>query len=324
MVKASQQKSLPRRLLLDNLGYKVFAIICSLVFFYSFRGERMGTRTVSTDIIAINEAPTEDFILVSQFPSQVAMKIEGPMSVLKTIRGEDVGPVVIPITDFRSKVFTFDEDVIDTLPKTVHVVKFYPDSIPMRFERRVEKKIPVEAPVEGSPAPGRLLKLPLTVVPDKVLVRGAESSLKKIETWQTQPIYVDTLAPGVHELRVNLLPPKIPYVTPDEEDVTVKVEIMYKMMERWFKSVPLSIEGMESSKGALLKPGKTSVHLSGPEEFIKTLSEDNLYFFVHVSEEERQTGGTYQKEILYSSLPDLTVPTKITPSKITVVIKPPE
>jgi YbbR domain-containing protein len=308
-------------LLLENWGYKLVALVCALIFFYSFKTERMGTRTISTDIIAIMESPSEDHILVSQFPPQVAMKLEGPMSVLKSLKGEDVGPLVIPISDFRSKIFSFDESVIETLPKSVNVVKFYPDAIPLRFERRIEKKVPVEASLEGSPAPGRLLKLPVVISPERVIVRGAESSMKKIEKWETQSIFVDALAPGVNELTVNLSPPRIPHITLDEEEVTVKLEISYKMMDRWFRNMPVVVEDQEMAKSVLIKPPKVSVLLSGPEEFVKLLEEDQLYFFVDVTADELQEGGSFQKEIKFSALPEKTAPTKMIPAKVTVVVK---
>lgn len=306
---------------LENWGYKLVAVICALIFFYSFKTERMGTRTISTDIIAIMETPSDDYILVSQFPPQVAMKLEGPMSVLKSLKGEDVGPLVIPISDFRSKTFSFDESVIETLPKSVNVVKFYPDAIPLRFERRIEKKVPVEAAVEGTPAAGRLLKLPVVISPEKVLVKGAESSMKKIEEWETQSIFVDALAPGVHELTVNLSPPRIPHITLEEEEVTVKIEISYKMMDRWFRNLPVVVEDQEMAKSVIIKPPKVSVLLTGPEEFMKPLEEDQLYFFVDVTAEELQEGGSFQKEIKYSSLPEKTAPIKMIPTKVTVIVK---
>lgn len=320
MVKPKKEAGTVKRLLLGNIGYKLIALLCSLIFFFSFKTERMGTRTISTDIIAIMESPSDDYILVSQFPSQVAMKLEGPMSALKSLKGEDIGPLVIPISDFKSKDFTFDESVIEVLPKAVDVVRFYPDSIPLRFERRIEKILPVEPSIEGTPAPGRLMKIPVAVSPERVKVKGAESSMKKIEKWETQAIYVDSLGPGIHEVKVNLLPPRISHITLEEEEVTVKIEIAYKIMDKWFRHLPLVADGA-AGKNVLIRPGKVSVLLSGPEEFLKPLTVDQLYFFVEVTESDLETGGSFQKEVKYSSLPEATAPTKLTPAKVTLIVK---
>ena len=312
-----------RGLLFDNLGYKVIAIVCSLIFFYSFQTERMGTRTITTDIIAIMETPTDDYILVSEFPPQVAMKLEGPMSTLKSLKGEDIGPLVISVSDFQSKVFTFDESIIEALPKAVNVVRFYPDSIPLRYERRVEKNVPIVPSIEGVPPAGRLLRTPVEVVPGKVRIKGAESSMKKITEWETQAIYVDALAPGTHEIKVNLSPPKLSHITLEEEKATAIVKIEYKLMDRWFRDVPLSIEGKEDFRDLKIKPSKVSVLLRGPEEFLKPLAVDQLNLYVTIFEEEILTGGTFQKDINYGTLPEQTSPIKQLPSKVTVVLKPP-
>jgi YbbR domain-containing protein len=312
-----------RKLFLDNVGYKIVGIFCSLIFFYSFQTERTGTRTVSTDIMAIMDSPSDEYILVSQFPSQIAMKLEGPISTLKTLKGQDLGPLIIPISDFRSRIFQFNQNIIESLPKGVHIIKFYPDSIPLQFERRVEKLLPVVPAVEDAPAPGRVLVGPVKVTPEMVKVRGAESAMKKIDRWETQAIYVETLAPGVHEVKVNLAPPKIPHVTPEEENVTARVEIDYKMITKWFRSVPLVLEHKEGLKNFTLRPVTVSVLLDGPEELLRPLESDQLYFFVEVTAEEIGAGGSFQAEVQHSPLPDRTTVKKLFPAKATVTIKPP-
>lgn len=311
-----------KQLFKENIGYKFIALGCSLVLFYSFQTEKIGTRTVSTSIITIMEDPSDSYILVSEFPPQIAIKLEGPMKMLKGLKGEDIGPIIVPISDFNSRKFVFDSSLIESIPKSVHVVRFYPDSIALRFERKIEKLIKVVPIIEGQPHKGRILKTPVKVIPEKVRIKGAESSLKKIRSWETQAIYVKDLSPGEHEIKVNLVPPKNPHITLDEETVTVKVNIEYRYVTKWIRKIPLSIEGMETLSSVAMRPAYVAVLLKGPEEIIESVTEERLNFYVEVSEDDLQKKGGVMKEIKYSSLPELTAVVKLVPARILVSSKP--
>jgi len=305
----------------ENFSYKVVAGICALVFFYSFQTEKIGTRTISCDVITIMDPPTDKYILTSHFPSQVAMKVEGPISVLKVLKSQDIGPIIIPISDFNSRIYKFDEKIIQSLPKGVRILKFYPDSVPMQFERRIEKFVPVIPSIEDGLPPGRVLASAIKILPEKIKIKGAESSIKKVDKWETQPVYLASLMPGIHEIKVGLSSPKLSHVTTEDETVTIRIEIDYKMTTKWFKNIPVVIEKNEMVKNATIRPQSVSVLLSGPEEILKGLTPESLYFFVEVSHGEISAGGTISAEVKHGPLPEKTTIIKIYPPKVTVSIR---
>jgi YbbR domain-containing protein len=307
--------------LTKNLGFKALAIVLALVFFYTRETESISHRTLSIPVIAMLD-PAEERILVSGFPEQVTLRLQGPVSVLKELRGQDVGPAVVPIQEIRDKQFRFTRQNFN-LPDAAKITMIYPESVPVQFEDRIQKKVPLLVEIKGMPAPGRFLSETITIAPEKVSISGARSSVQHIENWDTEPVFVDELGPGKHVIDLTLAPPKLANVFIEHEPTaTVTIEVLQREMAKWIRKVPVGVEGIDPV-GITMKPPTISVYVKGPEEVVKFLDVDMLNFYCTLTDEELITVGSYPKVIEHAVPPEGVSFVKIVPSKAIVINRSP-
>ncbi len=307
--------------LTKNLGFKALAVVLALVFFYTRETESISHRTLSIPVIAMLD-PAEDRILVSGFPEQVTLRLQGPVSVLKELRGQDVGPAVVPITEIRENQFRFTRQNFN-LPDQAKITMIYPESVPVQFEDRVEKKVPLIVEIKGMPAPGRYLSEKITIAPRTVTISGARSSVEFIQDWDTEPVFVDELGPGKHVIDLTLAPPKLANVFLEHEPTaTVTLEVLQREMSKWIRKIPVGVEGIDPA-GITMKPPSISVYVKGPEEVVKFLDVDMLNFFCTLTDEELITVGSYPKAIEHAEPPEGVSFVKIVPSKAIVINRSP-
>ena len=307
--------------LTKNLGFKALAVVLALVFFYTRETESISHRTLSIPVIAMLD-PAEDRILVSGFPEQVTLRLQGPVSVLKELRGQDVGPAVVPIKEIKEHQFRFTRQNFN-LPDAAKITMIYPESVPVQFEDRIQKKVPLIVEVKGMPAPGRYLSEEITIAPEKVNITGARSSVEYITDWDTEPVFVDELGPGKHVIDLTLAPPKLANVFIEHEPTaTVTIEVLQREMAKWIRKVPVGVEGIDPA-GITMKPPTISVYVSGPEEVIHPLNVDMLNFYTTLTDEELITVGSYPKVIEHAAPPAGVSFVKIVPSKAIVINRSP-
>lgn len=310
-----------RGALTHNMGFKVLAIALSLIFFYTRETESISHRTLSIPVIAMLD-PGEDRILVSGFPEQVSLRLQGPVSVLKELRSQDVGPAVVPITDITEQQFHFTRQNFN-LPDAAKITMIYPESVPVQFEEKTQKEVPLDVEIQGTPAPGRYLGEEIKIVPEKITIAGARSALERIQKWDTEPVYVEDLDPGHHVIDLTLAPPKLANVFIEHEPTaSVTIEVLQKEMSKWIRKVPVGVEGIDPA-GITVKPATVSVYVRGPEEVVKPLDMDRLNFYATLTDEELITVGSYQKAVEHAPPPEGVEFVKIVPSKTIVINRSP-
>ncbi|MBW2260759.1 MAG: hypothetical protein JRG91_02215 [Deltaproteobacteria bacterium] len=307
--------------LTKNLGFKTLAVALALVFFYTRETESISHRTLSIPVIAMLD-PAEDRILVSGFPEQVTLRLQGPVSVLKELRGQDVGPAVVPITEIKDQQFRFTRQNFN-LPDAAKITMIYPESVPVQFEERIEKKVPLIVEIKGTPAPGRYLSDEIKIDPEKVSISGARSAVDRIEDWDTEPVFVEELGPGRHVIDLTLAPPKLANVFLEHEPTaSVVFEVLQKEMTKWIRRVPVGVEGIDPA-GITMKPATISVYVKGPEEVVKPFDMDMLNFYCTLTDDELITVGSYPKAIEHAQPPEGVTFVKIVPSKAIVINRSP-
>ncbi len=313
-----------KEILTRNVGAKLLALAIAVVFFYTRETESVSHRTLSISVIAMLD-PGEDRILVSEFPEQVTLRLQGPVSVLKELHSQDVGPAVVPVMEIEGQLFHFTRNNFN-LPETVKITKIYPESVPVQFEERATSMVPIIPEILGKPATGRFLSEQISIQPQTVTIAGARSAVERVQRWETEPLYVEDLEPGKHDIEITLAPPKLANVYLEQElTVTVSLEIKQKIIEKWVRQVPLGIEGVKDPAGITIKPPTVSVYVRGPEEMVTDLTADHLDIYATLTEEELLDPGNYpNKTVGHGEPPQGLVFVKFVPLKVLVVNRSPE
>jgi YbbR domain-containing protein len=153
-------------------------------------------------------------------PKTISVGIEGQERLLKNLRQENISAVIDLSTSKTGKnLFHLSERNIK-LPKTLVITSISPRTISLILEERLQKEVPVEPVIIGSPAEGFIIK-EIKVLPEKVTIEGPRSVITRIHRVKTETIditginktlyynaYLDLTESNIkintHEVKVNI------------------------------------------------------------------------------------------------------------------------
>jgi YbbR domain-containing protein len=158
-------------------------IIASMLWFFVVSQGRsvivmdipVGFKNIPHDLEVIDGAKT------------VSLSIEGHERLLQKLRQGDVS-VSIDLGRVKKGNIFFPLTIDNVmLPNTLTVTDISPQTVKLKIEARVTKRVPVRTLIVGSPAPGFTIK-GINVVPGEIEIKGAESILSKIYSIKTEPV----------------------------------------------------------------------------------------------------------------------------------------
>ncbi|MFQ5529637.1 MAG: YbbR-like domain-containing protein [Gemmatimonadota bacterium] len=182
-----------RRLLLDNLGFKLSALVIVALLWISVTADERQAQPVSTRVAY--EVADSTWVLV-EGPSEVSTTFQGRNRELLGLLMEE--PVVTVEIDS-----VMGPDMRIPLPldqvaynRDLGVVPSFitPNALDLRFERRVTARIAVTPDVEAMPAAGFTVLAPVRVDPDSVTVRGPESWISELNRISTRRVELQALS----------------------------------------------------------------------------------------------------------------------------------
>ena len=174
------------RLLTENLGWKISAIIIAAALWYAFVGETE-LATSAPISIQFKNVPA-NFEIASERLDRVFLRLRGPATRLTP--GSLAQLVVIfdlsQIHSAGEHTFTLGADNLQ-LPAGVHVVRVVPSQVRLTFEKRGSREVPVEVRYAGPPPRGYRVT-GQHVWPQKVRIIGPESRVEHLQSAQTDAI----------------------------------------------------------------------------------------------------------------------------------------
>lgn len=175
-----------RRLLFDNLIWKVLSLAAALVLWLLFVGEPELVTSQSVPILYKNLP--RDLQIGADVPERVRLELRGPASKL-TPGSLAEAAVLLDLSGVHKHgehTVTLTADNI-SLPAGVSLVRAVPSQLRLQFDRLMVKEVPVEVRFSGPPAPGyRIVRQ--EVLPNKVEILGPELHVRQIDAAQTDAI----------------------------------------------------------------------------------------------------------------------------------------
>lgn len=185
-----------RDLLLDNLGFKLAALVVVAMLWVSVTADERQAQPVPTALSV--EVRDTAWILVES-PGEVSTTFTGrnrellgllmdrPVATLEvdSVTGERMR-VALPVDRVQ-----YDRD-LGVVPSFIT-----PPAVDLRFERRRSIRVPVVADVEAVAAPGFTVVRPIRVEPESVTVRGPASWINRLERVSTRTVRLDDLSNSV-------------------------------------------------------------------------------------------------------------------------------
>jgi len=193
----------------ENLGLKFVALVLALTVFILVHSDE---DAVAGAYVSISYTPPKDRVLVSERFDQVRVTVKGSWRRVKRFDEHAVDPIRIDLRKLRTGELIFRSDMF-RLPPGLEVQSIDPATMPLRFEARASKHVPIVAATRGEPARGygvatmSALRVKCDSECDTVEIEGAESAVDQTTEVRTEevPLVGRSASFGVE---VGLAPPR--------------------------------------------------------------------------------------------------------------------
>lgn len=203
----------------ENLPLKLAAFAITLVLFLVVRGGRDAVTTVHAKVVYVHPP---DRVLVSDTVPELRITVRGPQGRLGRLDERDLESVHVDLRDAHDGELRFSEDMV-RLPPGLRVEAIHPSAIPLAFEPRLERELPVQAVLAGEPA-GGFHVAKVACDPPRVVLSGPRSVVERAVRAPTRPLRIAEARESVRGEVALLSPPPHAEWRPDGP-VNVLVEV---------------------------------------------------------------------------------------------------
>jgi YbbR domain-containing protein len=258
-----------RRMLLENIGLKLFSLMVSIGLFTIVHGSDARQRSLYVPVEAVLPSEGSGKVLVSELPDKVKVTLSGSRSVINSI--ERVDAVQIDLTE--AKPYYYFEPEAFGLPAGIDV-DVTPAKLNLSWEARAEQKVSVQPQLSGTPDPALELIGKVLATPSRLTVRGPRSKVQALRALPTEPISLADLGPGTHRRRATLLPlPK--HVTVHEgNEIVVEFTLEPRKEQRRLRKLAVAALGVNAP--VVVRPQHVDVLVSAPERTLAELDPEHV------------------------------------------------
>lgn len=174
-----------RRLLFENLAWKVLALALAFFLWFSLSGQRrqrISERGYVIPLTVVNLP--RDMVIASPLPDTVDVRLRGPFDAIR-IADPSKMEAVMDFADARpgDRIYKLGGDDING-PEDLEVVSIAPSAVRVRIERLAEKVVPITPRFTGANAAAVTAR----VAPPTARITGPESEVARMQAVATDPI----------------------------------------------------------------------------------------------------------------------------------------
>jgi YbbR domain-containing protein len=202
-----------------NIWLKVASLVLAIILWYFVV---MSGHSVIVLNVPVNFINMPQEIEMVDMAKTVRLGIEGQEWAIKGINQEDISVVVDLATAKAGKSMypLSSEDI--KLPKRLVVKSIAPQTISLVLEERMHKKVSVKPVIVGLPAKGFSIES-IKITPDKVMIEGPNSIVKRIYSVKTEPLDVTGTVEDLHF--TAFLDMTKPNVRSDTKEIEVQIYV---------------------------------------------------------------------------------------------------
>jgi YbbR domain-containing protein len=314
------------RSLTENLALKLIALAVALVLFALVRFQEKVDRWIDVEVAVMRPTAKADLVVTSDMPDKVRVSLRGRTSVIKAVKAGDAGQVVMDLSGHVEEgrfTFYFEPEMFD-FPSGVEILHISPESVQVRVERIVSRRVPVNVRTVGRPQAGLELEGAPVAVPPEATISGPSSAVAGVAALETEEIDVSGLGAGEHEVQValrRLAGVSVKYV--DKLAVVVAVRFTPGRRELGDLAVRVTAGGAPLEGASVeARPSVVAATLSGPQVALDALDPKSIAPIAAVGAAEAARGGTVVAPIQLDGLPSGVEVEAIVPATVRVRIKP--
>jgi YbbR domain-containing protein len=262
-----------------HLGLKFISVAVALGLWFTVAGEETVERNLAVPLELRNRS--EQLELVGALPTTVDVRVRGRAGLVSQL---DAGAVraMLDLTSARAgrRYFSLSRKQV-RVPFGIDVVEVSPNSVTLRFEKSVKRRVPVVPVTEGEPAAG-FAAGKATVEPATVDVSGPESAVERIKEVATEPVSVGGARETVRESVAIGMPDPTLRLEPGLTALVI-VPVAALPVERSLSQVPVHLRNLGKGLTAQAVPAAIAVTVRGPSDLVAALRPDSISAFVDLA-----------------------------------------
>lgn len=222
--------------------------------------------------IPVDTEKIPEGLIITNAPfTGIEVHVRGPKSIIRTLSdlkiqytidlsAVNIGVNIIPIQQARIP-----------LPNGISILKINPDSITVKVENEIKKKLPVKISLTGKPAKGFMV-VGAEAKPMSVTLRGSEDTLGRMDKVLTKPINIKGLSDSFkREVTLDLV--ENLKLVDSSKIILATVIINEQLTTITFDNIP--VQGDGSLYVYRITPPVITIKVKGPVNVIEKLYGNN-------------------------------------------------
>ena len=234
-----------------------------------------------------------DIALVDPLPETIDVLLEARGWQLLFLEAGKQVVYEIPGARLRSGVIQTNQGLAENmkLPDGVRAIRAYPETLVVRVDRYIRKKVPVHfTDLSVSFREGFGLMKNIEITPDSVFLEGAQSVLRDIDAWPLEARSYEELAVPVVE-DVPLRDSLKGLVSTNVRNVSLYIPTD-QMADMVFEDIPIRIRKVPDDREVLLGHPNLAISVRGGVNYLATLSAEEFSAEVEFTDIVADTSGS--------------------------------
>lgn len=170
-----------------NIWLKLTSLVLAILLWFFVILSGRSDVTIDIPVNFINLPPKLEIV---DFPQTVSISIEGQERMFKDLNKSNIN-AIIDLSDAKTgkSFFTITRDNIE-LPKMLTIRNIDPETVSLKIEDQLSKKVDVIPDIVGTPEKGFAI-VEVISSPDSFIIEGPKSLIRKIRRVKTEPIDIN-------------------------------------------------------------------------------------------------------------------------------------
>lgn len=173
-------------------------------------------------------------------------------------------------------------------PSDVRITRITPDKLNLDFERTMEKTLTIKPVFVGNPAQGYVIEK-VTMIPDKISVKGPVSALDTIEQLETKAIEIEGAHNNIAMIASVVFPEGVNAVNPTHKVFKSIIEIGSEPINVRFDRIPIGL--LNQTYVTRINPKYFNVLLRGPRSLMQGFTKQDIQAVINLKDYKP---GTYK------------------------------
>lgn len=258
-----------------NYQVKLLSLLSALFLWFYVVTDNTYPHAVAVPL-HITNVP-DDWILLEQPPENIAVLFRGTGKAFMGLGFRNKRfELDITQTDPEA-IYPLDLNMIRGIPRTANCQAIRildQDSILIRMEQALEKRVPIIPDITVSLQDGYTRVGDIGLEPDSILLRGPRSIVKDIESVKTGSFFEERVS---RKLRgeITLSPPESDLVTYSSRRSEFFVDVQ-RIHEIVMTEIPIEVINVPNGTRAVVVPPKLSLKLRGGVDLLMNLTKDDI------------------------------------------------